>query len=187
VWNATMSMMYGLGALAVKDGTLTTTGLADQVLGGVAKGLSAVGRGGAAEKVSGLEGGKTTFKDLAGKFTVKDGFLSAQSPFKFGSGAGEVSLGGRIGLGGELDLSGTVAVPKAVLAKAVSGVPLPDKLDVPLGLGGTLSSPRVSVRADEAVKGLVSGQLGQAKKAAQQELEKGAKKTFQGFFDKLKK
>ena len=186
-WNAMKKILTGLAALAVKDGTLTTTGLADQVLGGVAKGLSAVGRGGAAEKVSGLEGGKTTFKDLAGKFTVKDGFLSAQSPFKFGSGAGEVSLGGRIGLGGELDLSGTVAVPKAVLAKAVSGVPLPDKLDVPLGLGGTLSSPRVSVRADEAVKGLVSGQLGQAKKAAQQELEKGAKKTFQGFFDKLKK
>jgi hypothetical protein len=118
---------------------------------------------------------------------VKDGFLAAQSPFKFASDAGEVTLGGRIGLGGELDLSGVVAVPKAVLAKAVSGLPLPDKLDVPIGFGGTLTAPRVSVRADEAVKGLVSGQVGQAKKAAQQEVEKAGKKAFQGLFDKLKK
>jgi AsmA protein len=186
-WNATKKILTGLAALAVKDGTLTTTGLADQVLGGVAKGLTALGRGGAAEKVSGVAGGKTTFKDLSGKFTVKDGFLAAQSPFKFGSDAGEVTLGGRIGLGGELDLTGAVAVPKAVLAKAISGVPLPEKLDVPLGLGGTLGAPRVSVKADEAAKGLVSGQLGQAKKAAQQEVEQSAKKAVQGLFDRFKK
>ncbi len=186
-WNDVRPILTGLAALALKDGTLTTTALGDQVLGGLAKGLQAAGRGGAAEKVAGVEGGKTPIKDLAGKFTVKDGFLAAQSPFKFATDAGEVTLGGRIGLGGELDLAGGVAVPKAMLAKAVSGVALPEKLDVPLGLGGTLTSPKVSVRAGEAVQGLLKGQVQQAKKAAQQEAEKAGKKALEGLFDRFKK
>jgi hypothetical protein len=118
---------------------------------------------------------------------VKDGFLGAKSPFRFASDAGEVTLGGRIGLGGELDLSGGVAVPKATLAKVVSGIPLPETLDVPLGLGGTLSSPRVSVQAAQAAQALVKGELVQAKKAAQQEAEKAGKKAIQGIFDRFKK
>ncbi|HEX9050842.1 MAG TPA: AsmA family protein [Anaeromyxobacter sp.] len=185
-WNEVKKIVTGLAALAVKDGTLTTAGLGDQVLGGVAKGLQAAGRGGTAEKVAGF-GGKTTFKNLAGKFTVKDGFLAAQSPLKFGSDAGQLTLGGRIGLGGELDLEGGVAVPKALLAKAVSGVPLPDTLDVPLALGGTLGSPRVSVRAGDAVQGLLKGQVAQVKKAAQQQAEQAGKKALQGIFDRFKK
>ncbi len=186
-WARIEPIVTGLAALAVKDGTLTTTDLGDEVLGGVAKGLEAIGRGGAAQKVAGVKGGKTTFKNLAGKFTVKDGFLAAQSPFKFGSDVGDVTLGGRIGLGGELDLEGGVAVPRAILARAVSGIPLPEKLDVPVGLGGTLSSPKVSVRAGEAVQGLVRGQVDQAKKAAQQEAEKAGKKALEGLLDRFKK
>jgi uncharacterized protein involved in outer membrane biogenesis len=188
-WNAVKPILTGLAALAVKDGTLTTAGLGDQVLGGLAKGLQAVGRGSAAEKVGGYEGGKTAIKDLAGKFVVKDGFLTAQSPFKFGSGAGQVTLGGRIGLGGELDLSGGVAVPKAVLAKTVtvSGLKLPETLDVPVGLGGSLGAPSVSVKAGDAVSALVKGQVQETKKAAQQEAEKAGKKALEGLFDRFKK
>ncbi len=186
-WPEIKKILTGLAALAVKDGTLTTAGIGDQVLGGLAKGLQAAGRGGAAEKVSGYAGGKTTFKNLAGKFVVKDGYLAAQSPLKFGSDAGEITLGGRLGLGGELDLQGGVAVPKAILARAVSGVPLPEKLDVPLGLGGTLTSPSVSVRAGEAVQGLLKGQVEQVKKSARQEAEKAGKKALEGIFDRFKK
>ncbi|HEX8959180.1 MAG TPA: AsmA-like C-terminal region-containing protein, partial [Solirubrobacterales bacterium] len=186
-WSEIQKILTGLAALAVKDGTLTTAGIGDQVLGGVAKGLQAAGRGGAAEKVSGVAGGKTSIKDLAGKFTVKDGYLAAQSPLEFGSDAGKITLGGRVGLGGELDLAGGVAVPKAIIAKAVSGIPLPDKLDVPIGLGGTLTSPSVSVRAGDAVQGLLKGQVEQAKKAATQEVQKAGKKALEGLFDRFKK
>jgi hypothetical protein len=118
---------------------------------------------------------------------VKDGYLAAQSPLKFGSDVGEITLGGRVGLGGELDLQGGVAVPKAILAKTISGVPLPEKLDVPLGLGRTLTSPSVSVRAGDAVQGLLKGQVEQVKKSAQQEAEKAGKKALQGVFDRFKK
>ncbi len=186
-WNEMKKILTGLAALAVKDGTLTTTGIGDQVLGGLAKGLQAAGKGGAAGKVEGIEGGKTTFKNLSGKFTVKDGFLVAQSPFKTGSDVGEITLGGRLGLDGELDLQGGVAVPKAILAKAVSGVPLPETLDVPLGLGGTLGSPRVSVRAGDAVQALVKGQVQQLKKSAQQQAESAGKKALEGIFKGFKK
>src|SRR5512138_3919164 len=188
-WNAVKPILTGLAALAVKDGTLTTAGLGDQVLGGLAKGLQVVGKGGAAEKVSGYEGGKTSIKDLAGKFVVKDGWLVAQSPFKCGSGAGQVTLGGRIGLGGELDLTGGVAVPKAVLAKtvSVSGLKLPDTLDVPVGLGGSLGSPGISVKAGDAVQSLVKGQVQEAKKAVQQQAEKAGKNALEGLFNRFKK
>ena len=62
-----------------------------------------------------------------------------------------------------------------------------DKLDVPLGLGGSLTSPNVSVRAGEAVQGLLKGQVEQVKKSAQQEAEKAGKKALEGIFDRFKK
>ncbi len=186
-WEKLRDAVTGLAALALKDGTLTTTDLGDQVLGALAKGLDAAGRGGLAKRLSGATGGKTTFKDLAGKFTVKDGFLAAASPLEFGSDVGKVSLGGRVGLDGRLDLQGSVAVPRKVLAEVISGVPLPETLDVPLGLGGDLGAPRISVRADEAAKGILRGQTQQAKKAVRQEAERAARKGVEGLFDRLGK
>ncbi len=184
-WEKLKREISGLAALAIKDGALTTTDLGDDVLGALSKGLEVAGKGGVAKKLSGVEGGKTTIRDLSGKFTVKDGFLAAQSPLKFGSGAGDVTLGGRIGLDGRLDLSGGVAVPKKLLAQAISGVPLPEKLEVPLGIGGTLSAPRVQVRADQVASSLARGQVEQAKKAAQQEAEKAAKEGVESVLKRL--
>jgi AsmA protein len=171
----------------VKDGALTTTDLGDQVLGGLAKGLEALGKGGAAEKVAGAAGGKTTFRDLAGKFAVKDGALVAQSPFSFGSSAGDVSLGGRIGLDGELGLEGKAIVPKKILAQAISGIPLPERLEVPLTLGGTLSSPRVSVRAEQAAASLVKGGAKQAVEDVRGKAEREGRKAAEGILDRFKK
>lgn len=173
-WEKLRDGLTGLAALAVKDGALTTTDLGDQVLGGVSKALAVAGRGGAAEKVGGAVGGRTELDDLSGTFDVKDGFLSARTPVTFTTGAGKMSLGGRIGLDGRLDLRGAAAVPRKSLAGVAAGVPLPDALEVPLGLGGTLSSPSVSVRADEAVKGLVAGS---AKRAVQGAKEKATEKA----------
>jgi AsmA protein len=186
-WERLRPGLAGLAALAVREGALTTTDLGDQVLGGVAKALEAAGRGSAARKVAGAEGGTTAFRDLSGDFVVKDGFLVARSPLRFGSGAGAVTLGGRLGLDGALDLDGGVAVPRAALAKVVSGIPLPETLDVPLGLGGTLWAPRVSVRAGDAVKGLLRGQAEQAGKAARQEAEKAGKKALEGLLERLRR
>jgi AsmA protein len=176
-WEALRPIVTGLAALAVKDGTLTTTDLGDQVLSGLAKGLEAAGRGGLAKKLSGVEGGKTSVRDLAGSFQVKDGYLVPRAPFKFRSDAGDVTVGGRLGLDGTLDLSGGVTVPKKLLAELISGVPLPESLDVPLALGGTLGSPRVEVKAGEAVKALLRGQAQAAKKAVREEAEQAGKKA----------
>ena len=182
-WDKMRDGLNGLAALAVKDGALTTTDLGDSVLGGLAKGLGALGRGGAAQKVGGAAGGKTSIKDFAGKFTVKDGFLTAQSPVAFGSSAGEVSLGGRVGLDGRLGLEGKAVVPKKTLSEVVSGVPLPEKLEVPIGLGGTLSSPSVSVHADEAAGSLLKGQSKQAVEGAKKE----GQKAIEGFLKQFGK
>lgn len=184
-WERLRSVLSGLAALAVQDGTLTTSDLGDEVLGAISKGLAAAGKGGLAKRLTGARGGKTTLRNLSGKFTVKDGFLSAASPFQFGTDVGTVSLRGRIGLDGRLDLAGGVAVPRKVLAEAVSGVPLPEKLDVPLGLGGSLSAPSVSVRADDVAKGLLRGQTEQVRRSAQKEAERAGRKGVEGLLDRL--
>ncbi len=186
-WEKLRDGVNGLAALAVKDGTLTTTDLGDSVLGGVAKGLEALGKGGAAKKVGGATGGKTTFKDLAGKFTVKDGSLVAQSPLQFGSSAGDVALGGKIGLDGRLGLEGKTIIPKKTLAEVVSGISLPEKLEVPLAVGGTLTSPSVSVRADQAVASLVKVQAKQAVEDVRGKAEKEGKKAVEGLLDRFKR
>ncbi len=186
-WEKLRDGLDGLAAIAVKNGTLTTTDLGNTVLDGIAKGLAAVGKGSAAKKIGAASGGKTTFKDLAARFTVKDGFLAAQSPLRFGASAGEVSLGGRIGLDGRLDLQGTAVVPKKTLAEVVSGIPLPDKLEVPLALSGTLSSPGVSVRADQAVANLAKGEAKQAIQGAREKAEKEGKKAVEGLFERFKR
>jgi hypothetical protein len=184
-WAKMRDGLNGVAKLAIHDGELTTADLGEQVLGGVAKGLAAVGRGGAAGKVGGAAGGKTSFRDLSGDFLVKEGALVAQKPITLGTGAGDAKLGGRVGLDGRLGLEGTVAVPKKVLAGVVSGVPLPEKLDVPFGIGGTLQSPSVSVRADQVASSLWKGQSkaleDEARKKAEQEGNKAAQDLLKQF------
>jgi AsmA protein len=184
-WEKMRDGLVGVAALAIQNGELTTTDLGDQVLGGVAKGLDAIGKGGAAKKVGGAQGGKTAFRDLSGDFKVKDGALVTQKPFTFGTSAGDARLGGKIGLDGKLGLDGTVVVPKKVLAGMVSGVPLPEKLEVPVGLGGTLQSPSVSVRADQVASSLAKSQgkafTDEARKKAEDEGRKAAEGLLKQF------
>ena len=179
-WEKLRDGLAGIAALAMKEGTLTTADLGGEVLGGVAKGLSALGRSDAAKRVAGAATGKTTFRDLAGKFTVKDGFLTAQSPLRFGSSGADFSLGGRLGLDGRLEVQGAAVVPKKLLAEIVSGVPLPEKLEVPLALGGTIGSPRVSVRADQAVATLVKGEAKEAVQGAGEKAKREGRKALEG-------
>ena len=169
-WDSLRRALTGQGAIELQEGALTTTDVGDQVLGAVAKGLRAIGRGGAAGAVSGVTG-KTTLRDLAAQFTVKDGAMALSKPLAFDAPFGAATLGGRIGLDGQLALQGTARVSKQALAGVVgSGVPLPDSLPVPLTLGGSLTHPSVSVDAQEAVAGLVGG----AAKRGAQELQNRA-------------
>ncbi len=179
-WEKLRDGLAGIAALAMKEGTLTTADLGGEVLGGVAKGLAALGRSDAAKRVAGAATGKTPFRDLAGKFTVKDGFLTAQSPLRFGSSGADFSLGGRLGLDGRLEVQGAAVVPKKLLAEIVSGVPLPEKLEVPLALGGTIASPRVSVRADQAVATLVKGEAKAAVQGAGEKAKREGRKALEG-------
>lgn len=186
-WAAMREGLSGLAALAVKDGALTTTDLGASVLGGLSQGLRAVGKGAAAQKVGGAAGGKTSFRDLAGQFTVKDGFLTAKAPLAFASSAGDATLGGKIGLDGRLGLDGQVVVPRKTLAEVASGIPLPDRLAVPLAVGGTLSAPSVSVRADQAVAALVKGGAKQAVEGARQKVEQQGRSAVKGLLKRFGK
>jgi AsmA protein len=186
-WEKFRDALHGLAELAVTDGTLTTADLGGEVLGGVAKGLAALGRSDAAKRVAGAATGKTTFRDLAGKFTVKDGFLTAQSPLRFESSGADFSLGGRLGLDGRLEVQGAAVVPKKLLAEVVSGVPLPEKLEVPFALGGTLASPSVSVRADQVAATLVKGEAKAATKEVREKAEERGKKAVEGLLDRFKR
>lgn len=184
-WEKMRDGLSGVVALDVKDGALTTADLGGSVLGSLGKGLEALGRGGAAKKIGGVAGAKTTFRDLSARFTVKDGFLTAQSPIAFGSSAGELSLGGRVGLDGRLGLEGKTVVPRKTLAEVVSGLPLPEQLEVPVAVGGTLSSPSVSVKADEAASSLVKGQAKQALEGAKQKVQEQGRKAAEGLLKRF--
>jgi AsmA protein len=200
-WEKLRQGLTGLAALALTEGTLTTTDLGDQVLGGLGKALQATGRAELAGKVAGLEGGKTTIRDLGGQFTVKDGALRTTKPFSFRTPYGTVSLGGALGLDAGLDLQGSADVERAALAKLVNLPRLPETLEVPLGMGGSLFSPTVSVRADEAVKGLVQGEakravegakaeatkrVDEARKEAEEQAKEKAQEKVKGILDRLR-
>jgi AsmA protein len=156
-WNALKKALTGNGGITLKDGALTTTDLGDKVLGAVSQGLKAAGRSGVAGAVGGVEGGKTTLKDLVAQFTVKDGAMALSKPLSFTAPFGAANLGGKIGLGGDLALDGKATISKEALQGIASGLPIGSGLDVPLGLGGTLTAPSVNVNAQQAVAGLVSG------------------------------
>ncbi len=184
-WAKMRGALTGLAALAVRNGTLTSADLGGELLGGIAKGLDAAGRGALAKRVGGIAGRETTFRDLSGKFTVKDGFLRAQSPFRFHTAEGDVSLGGRVGLDGRLDLEGGARVPRKALSHVISGVPLPDSVEVPMRLGGTLSSPSVSVQGERVASALLEGEAQRAAQGARREAERAGRRQAEKLFKRF--
>lgn len=190
-WEHVKRALTGRGALALAGGALTTTDLGDEALAAVSKALSRVGQRGAAEKLGGLEGGKTTLDDLAASFEVKDGFLALTRPLAFRSAAGEARLGGRVGLSQELALEGTLALSKELLARAGAGGLLASGIDVPLRLGGTLGAPSVSVSAEEAVAGAARGAarkvVAEKREQVEGEVKERVEEKARGILDRLGK
>jgi AsmA protein len=171
-WDQLQKVLTGNGAISLKEGALTTADLGGEALGAVAKGLEQLGRGGAAKKVAGLEGGKTTLRDLAGSFTVKDGFMTLSRPLEFTTPVGRARLGGRIGLSQQLALEGGLAVTKEALARA--GLPAigAGPIELPLKLGGTLGAPSVQLDAAGALSGAAKGLVAGKKEEVQQEVQR---------------
>jgi AsmA protein len=171
-WDQLKHVLTGLGAVSLKEGALTTTDLGGQALGAIAQGLEALGRGGAARKLSGLEGGKTTLRDLAASFTVKDGFLALSRPLEFATAVGKARLGGKVGLSQELALEGGLAVTKEALVKA--GLPPIGEgpIELPLALGGSLTAPAVQLDATQALSGAAKGLVAEKKKQVTDEVQR---------------
>ncbi len=170
-WPRLQKALTGRGALALKQGELTTVDLGGQVLGSVSKGLQAAGMSGLAGKVAGAPG-KTTLRDLSASFTVKDGAMTLSKPVTFAAPFGGAQLGGKIGLDGALALQGTASLSRQSLGAAGAKV---GGLQVPIALGGTLSQPSVHVEAQQAVAGLVTGAAKQQLQQLQQNVQEKAK------------
>jgi AsmA protein len=190
-WARLRQIVTGAAALSFADGALTTTDLGDRILAGTAAALERAGRRGAAGAVAGAQGGRTTFRDLSGSFDVKDGFLETRTPLELDTPAGPLSLGGRVGLDGRLALEGTAAVPRSALAAIAPGMQgLPRTLAVPVAIGGALDAPTVSIRAEEAVAGLVAGEarrLGRrAADRARGEAEQRGREAAEEVLDRLR-
>jgi AsmA protein len=190
-WARLREALTGAATLSFAEGALTTTDLGDRILGGLSTALASAGRGGAAGRVARAEGGRTAFRDLSGSFDVKEGFLTARAPLSLDTPAGPLSLGGRVGLDGRLALEGAAAVPRRALAGLARGrLALPPALEVPVALGGTLGSPEVTVRAEDAVEALARGEVRRvgrrATDRARGELEKRGGDAVEGALERLR-
>jgi len=182
-WPTLQKAVTGDGTLGIKQGELTSADLNGKVLGAVAQGLQAAGKGGAAQKVGGAAGAKTDLRDLSVAFTIRDGFMNINKPIAFAAPYGGTKLGGKIGLDGNLALEGTATLSRETLQRILggTGIPAPASLDVPLRIGGPLDSPSVSVDAQQAVASLVSGVAKQQLKKVQDEVQNRIKdKAGQG-------
>ncbi|WP_242395437.1 AsmA family protein [Anaeromyxobacter oryzisoli] len=186
-WAKVREKVSGLVEFAMKEGVLTSGDLGAPVLAAVAQALHLPGRGGAAGQVAG--GGRTPIHDLAGSFTVRDGFLTTRAPVRFRASFGDVHLGGRVGLAGQLELSGTAAVPWSALTGQPAAAGRPATLDVPLRVGGTLESPSVNVDVRAALAGAASGQAKRATGAVQGAAKRAGRRALdvlKGLGDRLR-
>jgi hypothetical protein len=82
-------------------------------------------------------------------------------------------------------------VPRRALAGLARGrLALPPALEVPVALGGTLGSPEVTVRAEDAVEALARGEVRRvgrrATDRARGELEKRGGDAVEGALERLR-
>lgn len=126
------------------------------------------------EKIPGLKLGKLTgsnaIRNLAGSFTVADGRLTLRQPAQLTLDGYAVSLEGAVGVAGSLFLDATWSVPGSAIGQLTQGRCKADGvIPVPMKLGGTLTSPEVSVKSVQVVNSIAQACLsGQALDAVQQ-------------------
>lgn len=162
-WAKIREGLDGSGALAIREGALTTTDLGAKIARVVAQGLQKAGKRAAADKVA-RAAGTTELRDLTGSFRIRDGWMVLNEPMAFTSKFGGGRVDGRVGLDLALELQGDVVLSQQFLSSTLGpiGVSPQGPLSVPLKIGGTLKAPRVSglsagAIASEVAKGAAQG------------------------------
>lgn len=181
-WQQLRQRLTGRGTLNVQDGSLATD-LGGKVAGALSQGLSLAGKGGLAEKVQSAQG--TPLKDLAGSFTVKDGWLHLSRPLGFTAPFGSASVSGQVALDRRLDLTGHIALAPDLVRRASGGRITPEgPVDVPLQLAGTLADPsvRVPLAPADVARQLASSSAG---KALEEKVRREVQGRFKGLIPRL--
>lgn len=98
--------------------------------------------------------GKIEAKDVAIRFAVRDGRLTTQ-PFGLNMGSTKMTLAGSTGLDGTIDYTATVELPDGAAGNLLS--------TVDVGIGGTFSSPKITLgvkkAAEQAIKNALDAQV----------------------------
>lgn len=118
------------------------------------------------EKIPGLRLGKLTgsnaIRNLVGAFVVKDGRMTLEKPAQLMLDGYAVSLEGAVGVAGGLFLDATWSLPGSLISQLTQGHCKADGvIPVPMNIGGTLSSPDISVKGAQVVTSIAQACLTQ--------------------------
>lgn len=185
VWAQLSKNLTGSGGLTLADAALPQSRLGAQLAGPLKAALPGKLGGTVAQAAQG-----TPLKDMAMRFSVRDGFLNLEQPLSFKSDFGTVKLGGRVGLDWRLDLTGDVAVAPGFMAQLSGGNLKPSgETQIPVKLGGTLTHPALqpSVNPTQLASGLLGASpagkaLEKGKDQAKQQIENQARRGLQKIF-----
>jgi AsmA protein len=188
VWAELSPTIAGRGNVALQKGALTSADLASELAGPVRRGLELAGKPALAEQVGRGQQAATELRDLSGAVEIRQGRIDLPQPLRFTSDYGTTSLDGSIGLDQGLALKGSALLEPSFVAALNGNQWTPDgPLEVPLGLGGSLRSPRVQPPAPQQLARSIASQAAgaQAQRKKQQvedELRRRAGDALQGIF-----
>jgi hypothetical protein len=133
-WEDIAPRLVGVIDLGLTDGKLVTAKLGSQVIEPLAQKLG-LGGGSSLDR-------EMVMKNLAAQLRIADGRLHTNSPIRFTSDEGAISLNGSIGLDKTLDLLGELQLQPQVISQLTAGKVVP-AVPVPVAIRilGNLSKP----------------------------------------------
>ena len=170
VWEQMSKSLTGDLGMMLANGRVQSLDLEKAILGPLARKMPFLN----AKKI---ETG-TAFKTLAGTFSIANGKMTLKKPMTLKSPRGDLEVDGAIGLDKSLDLRGTFDVPPSLLSTITGGKVKPSKsIPVKLGLGGSITSPKITgLQVDalltEVAKAAGLSKLLDAKAAAEAEAKR---------------
>lgn len=170
VWEQMSKSLSGDLGMMLANGRVQSLNIEKAILGPIAQKVPFL----SAKKI---ETG-TAFKTLAAQFSIANGKMSLKKPMTLKSPRGDLVLDGAVGLDKSLDLRGTFDVPPSLLSTLTGGKVKPSKsIPVKLGLGGSITSPKITgLQADallkEVAKAAGLSKLLDAKAAAEAEAKR---------------
>ncbi|MGK0358797.1 MAG: hypothetical protein ACI9U2_001090 [Bradymonadia bacterium] len=144
VWAQMSKSLTGDLGLMLANGRVQSLNLEKAILGPLAQKVPFL----SAKKI---ETG-TAFKTLAGTFNIANGKMTLKKPMTLKSPRGDLSVDGAIGLDKSLDLRGTFEVTPALLRTVTGGkINLSKSIPIKLGLGGSITDPKITGLQVEAL------------------------------------